>query len=124
MKKILVGLMATLFLTFSFGTLSASVIDNGVLVAANDKCGGGGACGGEKPKKMKCGQGKCGDGKCGAAKGAKCNCDPAKCPVDGKCTSKDCKCPASKAKSAKCGQGKCGGEKKKMKCGAGKCGSN
>lgn len=88
MKKLLVSLFATLFLAFSFGALNASIIDNGVVVASNEKCGGAGACGGDKPRVTKCGadsnktkpngttkcggekkpksSGACGQGKCGS----------------------------------------------------------
>lgn len=48
MKKFMGSFVASLFLTMSFGVLNASSIQDGVLVAANDKCGGDGACGSSK----------------------------------------------------------------------------
>lgn len=102
MAKLVVSFMAVLSLALGFGSLSlsASTIQNGVLVASNDKCGGSGACGGEEKPVKKCAEGKCESGKCGGED------KPIRKCAEGKCA--DGKCGSSEKPISKCGGSKCG----------------
>ncbi len=101
MAKLVVSFMAVLGLALGGLSLSASTIQNGVLVASNDKCGGSGACGGEEKPVKKCAEGKCAEGKCGSEEKS------------------EQKCGGEKEYERKCGSE----EKSERKCGSSKCGS-
>lgn len=110
MKKLILAFIVSVsFIGFGVSSVSASVIQDGVVLAMSDKCGGDTKCGSDKKKRAI--TGSCGDGKCGG---------DTKCGGDKK---------DKRAISGSCGDGKCGADTKKPKrpisgsCGDGKCGS-
>ncbi len=104
MRKLILSLfVSSLFAGFGVGTLSASVIKDGIVLASNDKCGSEAKynspkkCGDEEMlKKHK--NSKCGEGKKEYEKRS------SKCGSEKRCGSEKPK----RAISGSCGDGKCG----------------